>query len=156
MTTLFSARPQSALRARRSAGFTLIEIMVVLVILGVLASLVVPNLFGQASAARQQAAALDIKTIEDALERYRLQNFNYPSTQQGIEALLSKPTGSPEARNWAGPYLNDMPKDPWGNEYVYLSPGVNGDVDILSYGRDNQPGGEGEDADVTNWESDNG
>ena len=139
--------------AHASRGFTLIEVMVVLVILGVLIGLVAPNVIGEAENARVSAAKTDIATIEGQLERYKLQNYNYPSTQQGLAALVSQPSGDPPARNWAGPYIKKVPTDPWQNEYQYLSPGVKGEVDIYSFGRDGRPGGTGPDADIGNWDA---
>ena len=138
----------------RSRGFTLIEVMVVLVILGVLIGLVAPNVLGEPEKARILAAKTDIRTIENALQRYKLENYNYPSTQQGLQALVSKPGGEPPARNWAGPYRKEVPMDPWQNPYQYLSPGVKGEVDIYSLGRDGRPGGTGPDADIGNWNTD--
>ncbi len=139
----------------RSSGFTLIEVMVVLVILGILATLVVPKIMGRPDEARIIAARQDINSISQALKLYRLDNHNYPSTDQGLQALVSKPTAPPAPPNWkTGGYLDRLPKDPWGNEYKYISPGVKntGDVDIISLGSDGAPGGEGNDADIGNWE----
>lgn len=130
-------------------GFTLIEIMVVVVIIGVLASLVVPNMVGQAGQARQVAAASDIKAIANALEMYHLDNFSYPSTSQGLVALVEKPSGMPRAGHWrTGGYLHKVPKDPWGNDYQYISPGSKGVFDLLSLGGDGKRGGSDEAADV--------
>lgn len=138
--------------AIRQAGFTLIEIMVVVVILGILAAIVVPRLTDQPERARVAKAQQDIRAVESALQLYKLDNFYYPSTQQGLEALVTKPGGDPPARNWkAGGYLTRMPKDPWGNPYQYLQPGLKGDYDLFSLGADGKPGGEGTDADVGNW-----
>jgi general secretion pathway protein G len=139
----------------RSGGFTLIEVMVVLVILGILATLVVPKIMGRPDEARIIAARQDINSIGQALKLYRLDNHNYPSTDQGLQALVSKPSAPPAPPNWkTGGYLDRLPKDPWGNEYKYISPGVKntGDVDIISLGSDGAPGGEGNDADIGNWE----
>lgn len=133
-------------------GFTLIEIMVVVVILGILAAVVVPKIMDNPDKARVAKAKQDIRAIGGALDLYKLDNYNYPSTDQGLEALVSKPSGEPEARNWKqGGYLDRMPKDPWGDEYHYLSPGSHGEVDIFSYGADHRPGGEGFNADIGNW-----
>lgn len=133
----------------RSGGFTLIEIMIVVVILGVLAALVVPNMLGQATEARRTAAASDIRTIANALDMYKLDNFSYPSTNQGLQALVSKPSGYPEASNWRqSGYLKKLPKDPWGNEYQYISPGSGGAFDLLSLGADGKREGEGNAADI--------
>lgn len=136
----------------RQRGFTLIEIMVVVVILGILAAIVVPKVMDRPDAARVTKAKQDIRAMESALNLYKLDNYNYPSTDQGLEALVSKPAGEPEPRNWKqGGYLDRLPKDPWGNEYHYLSPGSHGEVDIFSYGADGRPGGDGVTADIGNW-----
>ena len=134
----------------RAGGFTLIEIMVVVVILGILAAIIVPRLTGKPDEARVVKAQQDIRALESALQLYKLDNFYYPSTQQGLEALVTKPSGEPPARNWKG-YISRLPKDPWGGNYQYLSPGMKGDIDIFSLGADQKPGGEGPDADVGNW-----
>lgn len=140
-------------RLKRQAGFTLIEIMVVIVIIGILASFIVPNIMSEPDKAKVVKAKADIKQIESALDMYRLDNYHYPSSEQGLKALVEKPSGSPEARNWReGGYLKHMPKDPWGNPYQYLNPGRHGPVDVYSLGADNQPGGEGYDADIGNWQ----
>ena len=132
-------------------GFTLIELMVVLVILGVLFGLVAPNVIGRGDEARVQAAKTDIRTIENALDTYRLHNSHYPSTDQGLEALVSKPSGSPEAKNWRGPYLKQSPKDPWGNEYGYIREGSS--YEIISYGADGQAGGSDIDEDISSTDT---
>lgn len=138
---------------RTQGGFTLIEIMVVVVIIGILAGVVVPRIMDNPDKARVAKAKNDVRTIKGALDLYKLDNFSYPSTDQGLQALVSKPSGSPEARNWKeGGYLENLPKDPWGNAYQYLSPGQNADVDVFSYGADGRPGGEGVSADIGNWE----
>ncbi len=124
---------------QKQRGFTLIELMVVLVILGVLFGLVAPNVIGRGDEARVQAAKTDIRTIENALDTYRLHNSQYPSTDQGLEALVTKPSGSPEPKNWRGPYLKQSPKDPWGNNYGYIQEGSS--YEIISYGADGQAGG---------------
>lgn len=134
---------------KQQQGFTLIEVMLVVVILGVLATLVIPNMIGQDDQARRTAAAIDIRSIASTLDRYRLENFNYPSTDQGLQALVEKPSGFPEAKNWRKKYLRKQPKDPWGNEYVYISPGADGDFDLISLGRDGKVGGEDDDADIS-------
>ena len=131
-------------------GFTLIEIMVVVIILGILAAIVAPNVIGRVGDAQLQAARSDIRGIESALKLYRLDNFNYPTSEQGLEALVSQPS-DPNIRNWKQ-YLNRLPTDPWGNPYLYLNPGNNGEIDIYTLGRDGRPGGEGEDADIGNWD----
>jgi general secretion pathway protein G len=137
---------------RKQRGFTLIEIMVVVIIIGILAGLVGPRLFGQIDVARSKAASAEISTIENALKFYRLDNFAYPTTEQGIEALITRPN-DPNLKNWkTGGYLERMPKDPWGNPYLYLNPGNHGEIDIFSLGADGKPGGEDANADVGNWE----
>jgi len=146
-------RVQSRFAERnRQTGFTLIEIMVVVVILGILASVVVINLSDRPDVARVTKAKEDIRGLETALEMYRMDNFQYPSTDQGIEALVKKPETPPQAANYrAGGYLKRLPNDPWGRPYVYLSPGVNGLFDLSTLGSDGQPGGEGFAADIENW-----
>ncbi|HEY7530761.1 MAG TPA: type II secretion system major pseudopilin GspG [Gemmatimonadota bacterium] len=138
-----------------AAGFTLIEIMVVVIIIGLLAVLVAPRVIGRLSTAKDKAARAQIELFGTALDSYRLDNGVYPTTQQGLEALWSRPTTAPAPRNWTGPYLRKrVPPDPWGNAYVYRSPGeANPDsYDLVSLGRDGAPGGEGEDADLRSWE----
>lgn len=133
-------------------GFTLIEIMVVVVILGILAAIVVPRLLDEPERARRTSAATQIRSFEEALGMFRLDNGYYPSTEQGLQALVSQPTiGRIPTRYKDGGYIRRIPDDPWGNSYVFLSPGVHGDYDLLSYGADGQPGGEGENADIANW-----
>jgi general secretion pathway protein G len=135
-------------------GFTLIEIMVVIIILGILASFVALNLTGQTEEARRTQARVQMETFKTALKLYKLDNGSYPSTEQGLQALVKPPEVGKLPRKWReGGYIDKIPKDPWGNEYVYLSPGMYGDFDIMSYGDDNEPGGEGKDADVNSWES---
>jgi general secretion pathway protein G len=136
----------------RSKGFTLIELMVVLVILGVLAAMIAPRIMDRPDEARIIAAKADIASIIQALKMYRLDNIRYPSTEQGLQALVSKPTIAPVPENWkSGGYLEKLPKDPWGNPYVYLNPGRHGDIDVISLGTDGQSGGEGKDADIGSW-----
>ncbi|MGB1561369.1 MAG: type II secretion system major pseudopilin GspG [Sinimarinibacterium flocculans] len=138
------------LRAQR--GFTLIEIMVVVVILGILAAVVVPRIMDRPDDARITKAKQDIRVLEAQLNLYKLDNYVYPSTQQGLESLVSKPGGEPEARNYrSGGYIKTLPKDPWGNAYQYLNPGTRSEFDLFSLGADNQPGGEGAAADIGNW-----
>jgi general secretion pathway protein G len=134
----------------RQSGFTLIEIMVVVVILAVLGALVVPQILSKVDQARVTAAKTDIRTISGALDSYRLDNFKYPTTEQGLQALVRQPS-DPTITNYAtGGYLKTIPKDPWGNPYVYATPGTDGrDYDITSYGRDGKQGGEGPDADIS-------
>ncbi len=149
----FSAA-QSQNNKSRQSGFSLIELIAVVAILGILAAVVAPKIFTQPGKARIAAAKNDIKSIVGSLQIYKLENFNYPTTDQGIMALVEQPTGEPEAPNWQeGGYLDRLPKDPWGREYLYLSPGENGDIDVYTLGRDGQSGGEGEDADIGNWSS---
>jgi general secretion pathway protein G len=134
-------------------GFTLIEIMVVVVIMGILAALIVPKLMGRADDARITAAKQDIASMMQALKLYKLDNQRYPSTEQGLQALVSKPTSGPAANGWKnGGYIEKLPKDPWGGQYQYLSPGVKGEVDVFSFGADGQPGGTGNDADIGSWD----
>jgi general secretion pathway protein G len=133
-------------------GFTLIEIMVVVVIMGVLAALVVPRLMGRTDDARILAAKQDIATLMQALKLYRLDNQRFPSTEQGLQALVTRPTVAPVPPNWkTGGYLDRLNRDPWGNAYQYLSPGTRGEVDLFSYGADGKPGGSGIDADIGSW-----
>jgi general secretion pathway protein G len=136
---------------RRGRGFTLIELMVVLVIIGVLAALIVPNVLDRADDARVTAARTDVNNIVQALKLYRLDNQRYPSGEQGLEALVRKPTAGTVPPNWR-PYLDKLPNDPWGRPYQYVNPGVRGEVDVFSFGADGQPGGEARDADVGSWQ----
>ena len=137
---------------KKQRGFSLIEILVVLVIMGLLISVVAPTVLNSADDARIQKVQADFKAVETALKIYRLDNFVYPSTEQGLVALVEPSTLEPEPRNFKqGGYLQEVPMDPWGREYLYLSPGENGDVDIFSYGADGLPGGEGQNADLGNW-----
>jgi general secretion pathway protein G len=132
-------------------GFTLIEIMVVVIIIGLLAAIVAPNVIGRVDDAQLEKARADIHNLESAMRLYRLDNFAYPTSEQGIEALVTKPN-DPNVRNWnAGGYIGRLPNDPWGNPYLYLNPGNNGEIDIYTLGRDGRPGGEGIDADLGNW-----
>ncbi len=139
-----------ALLAQR--GFTLIEIMVVVIIIGILAAIVAPNVIGRVDDAQVTKAKAEIANIENALKFYRLDNFTYPTSEQGLEALVTKPA-DPNIRNWKqGGYLPSLPSDPWGNPYLYLNPGNNGEIDVYTLGRDGRPGGEGIDADIGNWD----
>lgn len=143
------AGPGTGLRCRQH-GFTMIEVMVVVVILSILATFVVPNIVGNTDRARVTKVKQDIRAIEQALDLYRLDNYAYPTTDQGLEALVNEPTTPPEPRNWQ-PYLKKLPMDPWSNEYQYLNPGQFGAVDVFSLGSDGQAGGEGTAADLGNW-----
>ena len=140
------------LAPRKLSGFTLIEIMVVIVILGILAALIVPKVMGRPDEARVIAAKQDIASLLQALKLYRLDNINYPTTDQGLQALVSKPTSGPIPSNWKpGGYIDRLPKDPWKNDYQYLNPGVHGEIDLFSLGADGAPGGEGNNADIGSW-----
>lgn len=139
---------------RAPRGFTLIEIVVAVAILAILAAIVAPRVLGRLDDAAVTKARTEISALAAALNLYKLDNFTYPSSDQGLQALVARPGGQPEARNWrAGGYLDaaSVPKDPWGNDYLYLSPGQHGEFDVYSYGRDGRPGGEGPDADLGNW-----
>jgi general secretion pathway protein G len=143
-------RKQSRLPARARA-FTLVEIMVVIVILGVLAALVVPRVIGRADEARAVAVKQDIASIMQALKLYHLDNARYPTGEQGLQALVTRPTVDPQPGNWKQ-YLDRLPKDAWGRPYQYLSPGVRGEIDVFSFGADGQPGGSGSDTDIGSWD----
>jgi len=143
----------SSTRQAPPRGFTLIEILVVIVILGVLAALIVPNVISRPDEARVTVAKSDIAAIMSALKIYRLDNQRYPTGEQGLAALVAKPEQPPVPANWKpGGYLEKLPKDPWGRPYVYLNPGVRGEVEVMSFGGDGQPGGSGTDADIGSWE----
>jgi len=145
--------PRHRQNALGQAGFTLIEIVVVVAIIAILAAIVVQQVVGRVDDAQTQRARADIQTLGSALNIYKLDNYNYPSTQQGLDALVHKPGGQPEAKNWkTGGYIERLPKDPWGNDYHYQNPGQHGVFDVYTLGRDNQAGGEGVDADVGNWD----
>ena len=143
-------------RAGRSSslgrGFSLIEILVVVVIIGILAAVVVPRVMDEPDRARVTKAKQDIQALATALNMYRLDNFVYPSTEQGLEALVRQPAGQPEAPNWrAGGYLDRVPKDPWGRDYQYLYPGIHGEFDVWTFGANGMSGGEGINAEIGNW-----
>lgn len=138
---------------KRRSGFTLVEILVVVVILGLLATLVIPRVVGRGEEAKRTATLVQIRAIEQALDLYKLDNGFYPTTEQGLEALVSKPSGMPEPMNYRKDgYMKKVPVDPWGRPYVYRSPGEHGETDILSFGPDGAEGGEEDDRDITNWE----
>jgi general secretion pathway protein G len=138
---------------RRARGFTLIEIMVVVVIIAILGALVGPKLLGRTDEARIIAVRQDISTIMQALKLYRLDNNRYPTTEQGLQALVERPTSGPPAPGWKeGGYLDRMPVDPWGNSYQYLNPGIKGEIDVFSLGADGQPGGTEGDSDIGSWD----
>ena len=148
-----SERMRVPRRINSEQGFTLIEIMVVVIIIGILAAIVAPNVIGRVDDAQLTKARAEISNIENAMKFYRLDNFAYPTTEQGIEALVAKPN-DPNVRNWKpGGYLDRVPKDPWGNPYQDLNPGNNGEIDIYTLGRDGRAGGEGLDGDIGNWET---
>jgi len=132
-------------------GFTLLEVMVVVVILGILAALIVPKIISRPDEARAIAARQDIASLMQALKLYRLDNQRYPTTEQGLQALVAKPSTGPVPPNWK-PYIEKLPQDPWRNAYQYLNPGVKGEIDVMSFGADGQPGGEGKNADVGSWQ----
>ena len=148
MMPVTAPRP-AARRIRR--GFTLIELMVVLVIIGVLAALIVPNVLDRTDDARATAARTDINNLVQALKLYKLDNQRFPSAEQGLEALVKKPTGGAIPPNWR-PYLDKLPADPWGKPYQYINPGVKGEIDVFSLGADGQAGGDGKNADIGSWQ----
>jgi general secretion pathway protein G len=137
--------------ARLQKGFTLIELMVVLLIIGVLAALIVPNVLNRADDAKVTAAKTDVSNLMQALKLYRLDNSRYPSTEQGLAALVNKPAADPVPPNWKK-NLDQLPNDPWGKPYVSLNPGVKGEIDVMSFGADGQSGGEGNNADIGSWQ----
>ncbi len=151
LMTAHMPRLQNFPRHARQAAFTLIELMVVLVIIGVLAALIVPNVLDRADDARVTAARTDIGNLVQALKLYRLDNQRYPTAAQGLQALRSKPTVDPIPSNWK-PYVEKLPNDPWGRPYQYLNPGLQGEIDVFSFGADGQPGGEGKNADLGSWQ----
>ncbi len=149
-------QPRGYCDAANQSGFTLIEIMVVIVILGILAMYVAPKLMGRPEEAKQVRAKMDIAAMETALKLYKLDNGMYPGTDQGLLALVQRPESGIIPKKWRqGGYLEKgkVPKDPWSNDYIYLSPGLKGDFDIISYGADGVPGGENENRDITNWDT---
>jgi general secretion pathway protein G len=148
---MFPLRRQHGARHGQPRGFTLIELLVVLVIIGVLGALIVPNLFSSLDDARATAARTDIKTLVESLKRYKIDNQRYPTAEQGLDALVHKPGAGPIPPNWK-PYLDKLPGDPWGRPYQYLNPGVNGEIDVFSFGADGLAGGEGKNADIGSWQ----
>jgi general secretion pathway protein G len=137
---------------RGQSAFTLIEVMIVVTILGILAAVVVQNVIGRPDDAKVTAARQDIASLTQALKLYRLDNGSYPSTDQGLQALVTRPTTNPVPANWkAGGYISRLPQDPWKTDYQYLNPGVKGEIDVFSLGADKLPGGEGNNADIGNW-----
>lgn len=141
--------PKSLFVMKKPRGFTLLELLVVMVIIGLLAGYVGPKFFGQIGKSEVKAAKAQIDALQKSLDQYRIDLGHYPSTEQGLQALVVKPADEPR---WAGPYLSKaVPKDPWHNEYQYRAPGEHGEYDLLSFGRDGRPGGEGEDADLVSW-----
>lgn len=137
----------------RNAGFSLIEILIVVVIIGILAAVIVPRVMDEPDRARVTKAQQDVQALVTALNMYRIANYQYPSTEQGLEALVRRPSGQPEAPNWKeGGYIDRLPRDPWGNEYHYLNPGVHGEIDVWSNGANGLPGGEGINAEIGNWD----
>lgn len=140
-------------RYLKQRGFTLLEILVVVVILGILASLVLPNFLGRTDQARTIAARHDIQTLVGVLKLYKLDNGFYPSTAQGLQALVTKPDSDPVPRNWKQPYIEQLPKDPWDRPYQYLNPGVHGVIDVFTLGADGESGGEDSNEDIGNWDA---
>jgi len=146
-------QPTKLRAGARARGFTLIEILVVITILAIMGAVVVPKLIGRVDEARISAAKLDINNLKSALNMYKLDNQRYPTTDQGLQALVTKPTSGPEAKGWRSGYIEKLPADPWKNPYQYIAPGTHGTAfDIFSYGADGQPGGTGDDADIGSWE----
>ena len=144
-----SMKPKNCSQKRAQRGFTLIEVMIVVIILGILASFILPRIMDRPDAARIVKAKQDIRTLVNALDLYKLDNFKYPTTDQGLEALTKKPA---DATRWKeGGYIDRLPNDPWGKPYQYLSPGTQGAIDVFTLGADGQVGGEGSDADIGNW-----
>ena len=143
-------RIDARVSAAGAAGFTLLELLVVMVIIGLLAGFVAPRYFAQVGKSQVKVARAQIDALDKALDQFRLDTGRYPTTEEGLQALVTQP--STDIQGWAGPYLKKaVPADPWGRPYVYQQPGTHSDFDLLSYGKDGRPGGTGEDADVTNW-----
>lgn len=141
-------------RSRVAAGFSLIEILVVVVIIGILAAVIVPRVMDEPDRARVTKARQDVQSLVTALNMYKLDNYQYPSTEQGLEALVGQPSGQPEAPNWKpGGYIDRLPNDPWGRPYQYLNPGLKGEIDVWSFGANGMPGGEGINGEIGNWDS---
>jgi general secretion pathway protein G len=151
MQAIVRRRHNRQIRHTLRRGFTMIELMVVLVIIGLLAALIVPNVLDNAEKARVTAAKTDVGRLMQALKMYKLDNYKYPGADQGLEALVNKPQGGAVPTNWKR-YVDKLPTDPWGHPYQYANPGVRGEVDVFSYGADGQPGGENENADVGSWQ----
>jgi general secretion pathway protein G len=145
------AQSSKRLGSRLQRGFTLIELMVVLLIIGVLAALIVPNVLDRADDAKATAAKTDVSNLMQALKLYKLDNGRFPTAEQGLAALVAKPSAEPVPPNWKK-NLDQLPKDPWGSAYVYLNPGVKGEIDVMSFGADGQAGGEGKNADIGSWQ----
>lgn len=144
-------QPRAAAQTVAQRGFTLIELMVVLVIIGMLAALIVPNVLERADEARVTAARTDVNNLMQALKLYRLDNQRYPTAEQGLQSLVAKPTVGNIPPNWK-PYLEKLPNDPWGKAYQYVNPGVKGEIDVFSFGADGLAGGAGKDADIGSWQ----
>jgi general secretion pathway protein G len=151
MNWQFPSRHRRPPALRRVRGFTLIEILVVLVIIGVLAALIAPNVLDRAGEAKVTAARTDVNNLMQALKLYKLDNQRFPTADQGLDALVRKPTAGPAPNNWK-PYLDKLPKDPWGQPYQYANPGLHGEIDVFSFGADGKAGGDGNDADVGSWQ----
>ena len=148
---LNTTKPLPQSHAKKQRGFTLIELMVVLAIIGILAALVVPSVLGRADDARVTAARTDVGNLAQALKLYKLDNQRFPTAEQGLQALVAKPSAEPVPANWKS-YLDKLPADPWGRPYQYLNPGLKGEVDVMSWGADGQSGGEGVNADIGSWQ----